>query len=94
MKKLTRKIESKASGATASSAKASSGPSIAPVVSSARWTPNAAPSCALGRRERDHRVARGRADALADAVDEHGRADADSAVPTVASRSLQTAERP
>ena len=38
--------ESNASGAIASSPKATSGPSIAPVVSRARWTPNAVPSVA------------------------------------------------
>ena len=46
--KLTRKSEWKASGAMARIAKATIGPSIAPVVSSARWTPKAVPSWRFG----------------------------------------------
>ena len=46
--KLTRKIEWNASGAMARIANATSGPSTAPVVSSARCTPNAVPSWSLG----------------------------------------------
>lgn len=52
MQKLTANSERNPAGAAASRAKASSGPSIAPVVSSARCTPNAAPSrCGAVARE-------------------------------------------
>ena len=94
MKKLTRKIELKASGASASSPKASRGPIIAPVVSSARWTPKAAPSWRSGV-ESEIIASRG---AVRMPLPMRSMSTvapmADSAVPTVASRILQMAERP
>ena len=57
--KLTTKIASNSPGASVSSEKAISGPSIAPAVSSARWTPKAVASCSRVAGERDQRVARG-----------------------------------
>ncbi len=48
MQNETMKTDVKAFAATARIAKASSGPSIAPTVSSARCTPNAAPRSSFG----------------------------------------------
>ncbi len=92
--KLTRKIELNASGATASIENATSGPIIAPVVSRARCTPKAAPSCGSGV-ESEIIASRGavrmplpmRSSSTTAPIDE-------TAVPIVASRSLQIAERP
>ena len=70
-----------------------SGPSIAPVVSSARWTPKPAN---LGARAStgDQRVARRRADALARAVDEHERRRPTARPPPREQRASQTADSP
>ena len=94
MQKLTRKIEPKASGASASSPKASSGPIIAPVVSSARCTPNAAPSWRSGV-EREIIASRGAVRMPLPTRSISTVAPmADNAVPTVARRSLHTADSP
>ena len=88
------KIASKRPGATASIPNASSGPIIAPVVSSARCTPNAVPSCSLG--------------VLSEIIASRGAvrmplpvrsstmiaASAPTAPPAARKPSLQTAERP
>ena len=92
--KLTRKIESKASGAMASRPKATSGPIIAPVVSRARCTPKdvAMPSGVL----------------LSEIIASRGAVRmplpvrsirtsapmAEKALPTTSRPSLHTAERP
>ena len=68
--KLTMNTASNASGIAARIANATSGPASAPTASSERCTPNERPSIVRWRRERDHRVARRCADALADAVGE------------------------
>ena len=93
-RKLTRKTEWNASGAMASSANATSGPSMAPVVSSARCTPNAWPSCDLGV-ESEIMASRGAVRMPLPARSSSTIAPiADTAVPAATSSSLQIAERP
>ena len=70
IEKETRKTVLYWPGSWASRTKAASGPSIAPTVSSARCTPKERPEAGALAVERDQRVARGGADALAQAVDE------------------------
>ena len=92
--KETRKIESNASGAIASRQNATSGPSIAPVVSIARCTPKAAPSWSFGV-ESEIIASRGAVRMPLPARSSSTTAPiADTAVPTSSSRSLQTAEIP
>ena len=76
MVKLGRKTTSKAPGASDSRPKATSGPISAPAVSSVRWTPKASPRRSLGDAQRDQGVARGGADALADAIEQDEAGDA------------------
>ena len=88
------KSESKASGAAASRAKASSGPIIAPVVSIARCTPNAVPSCSRGV-ESEIIASRGAVRMPLPIRSSSTTAPiAETAVPTSASASLHTAESP
>ncbi len=93
-KNETRKIEWNASGAAASMQNASSGPSMAPVVSIARCTPNAAPSSSFGV-DSEIIASRGAVRIPLPARSSSTTAPiADTAVPTTISRSLQTAEIP
>ena len=90
----TRKIESKASGAIASIANATSGPSIAPTVSIERWTPNAVPSCSFGV-DSEIIASRGAVRIPLPARSASTTAPiADTEVPTAISSSLQIAESP
>ena len=87
-------MESNASGAAASSANASSGPSMAPVVSIARCTPNAVPRSSFGV-ESEIIASRGAVRMPLPTRSSSTTAPiADTAVPTSASASLQNAERP
>ena len=72
---LTTKTASKRAGAASRMPKAISGPSMAPALSIARCTPKEVARPALAAGERDQRVARRRADPLADAVEGDDRAD-------------------
>ena len=86
--------ESNASGAMASSPKATSGPSIAPVVSSARCTPKAVPSVA-GVLDSEIIASRG---AVRMPLPVRSRSTsapiAENAPPTSTSPSLHTADSP